>query len=180
MTSQRELTDERNARFLALLRPVHRDCQRWAFTLTGNQVDAEDVLEEGILTALKSLHQLKNDEAFKTWMFRILQTTWHMQIRSRRRPVDSVEPAELEQRLPGVASEAERGERASIVHQALGKLAPEQRQALVLFELHELSIREVAQVMDKNESAVRVLLHRARGRMAEFLRASGIAPGTES
>jgi RNA polymerase sigma factor (sigma-70 family) len=175
MTSQRELTDERNTRFMALLQPVYRDCQRWAYTLTGNAVDAEDVLEEGILTALKSIHQLKSDEAFKTWMFRILRTT-HLQLLRRKNPVDLLEAGELDKQA-SVAPDHQRSETAELVHGALAKLAPEQRMALELFELHELSIREVANVMGKAETAVRVQLHRARSRMAEMLRAAGLDPG---
>jgi RNA polymerase sigma-70 factor (ECF subfamily) len=171
------LTDERNARFMALLEPVYRDCQRWAYSLAGNTVDAEDVLEEGILTALKSIHQLKNDEAFKTWMFRILKNTHRMQLRSRKRPVDFLDQGELDKQALGKRGDEERGETAELVHKCLAKLAPEQRMALELFELHELSIREVAQVMGKAETAVRVQLHRARSRMAEMLRAAGLDPG---
>jgi RNA polymerase sigma-70 factor (ECF subfamily) len=177
MTSQRELTDERNSRFMALLQPVYRDCQRWSYTLTGNGVDAEDVLEEGILTALKSIHQLKNDDAFKTWMFRILTTTWRMQLRARKNPVEMMEPAELDRQAPGKIGDEARSETAELVHKALARLAPEQRMALELFELHELSIREVANVMGKAETAVRVQLHRARSRMAEMLREAGLDPG---
>ena len=177
MTSQRELTDERNSRFMALLQPVYRDCQRWAYTLTGNGVDAEDVLEEGILTALKSIHQLKNDDAFKTWMFRILTTTWRMQIRARKAPIDMMEPEELDRQSSGTKGDVERNETAELVHKALARLAPEQRMALELFELHEMSIREVANVMGKAETAVRVQLHRARTRMAEMLREAGLDPG---
>jgi RNA polymerase sigma-70 factor (ECF subfamily) len=177
MTSQRELTDERNSRFMALLEPVYRDCQRWAYTLTGNQADAEDVLAEGILTAVKSIHQLKNDDAFKTWMFRILHTTWQMEIRRRKRPVDSVEPAELDRQAPARPGDELRGETAELVRSALLRLAPEQRMALELFEMQELSIREVAKVMGKAETAVRVQLHRARSRMAEMLREAGLDPG---
>lgn len=177
MASQRELTDERNARFLALLEPVYRDCQRWAYTLAGNQVDAEDVLEEAILTALKGLHQLKNDDAFKTWMFRIVTNTFRMQLRQRR-AVDSMEPADLEQHT-ATPGGMERSERARLVRQVLMRLSPEQRQALELFELHELSIREVAQVMGKTNGHVRVLLHRARPRLAELLREAGIGPETD-
>jgi RNA polymerase sigma-70 factor (ECF subfamily) len=177
MTSQQELTDERNSRFMSLLQPVYRDCQRWAYTLTGNGVDAEDVLEEGILTALKSIHQLKNDDAFKTWMFRILRTT-HLQLLRRKNPVDLMEAGELDRHASG-AGDMQRSQTAEVVHAALSKLAPEQRMALELFELHELSIREVAGVMGKAETAVRVQLHRARSRMAEMLREAGLDPGAE-
>jgi len=176
MTSQQELTDARNARFMNLLQPVYGDCQRWAYTLTGNQVDAEDVLEDGILTALKSFHQLKNEDAFKTWMFRILRTS-ALQRHRRASPAELLEPVELDRQAPGRESGIAQRETAELVHGCLAKLAPEQRMALELFELHELSIREVAQVMGKAETAVRVQLHRARIRMAEMLREAGLDPG---
>jgi RNA polymerase sigma-70 factor (ECF subfamily) len=58
----------------------------------------------------------------------------------------------------------------------LEQLSPEQREALVLFEVHGLSIREVSEVLGKKEGAVRVLLHRARERLEELLRKAGINP----
>jgi RNA polymerase sigma-70 factor (ECF subfamily) len=176
MASQQELTDERNARFLALLEPIYADCQRWALSLTGNREDAEDVLEESILLALKSVGQLKNDKAFKTWMFRIMSRSHLMLIRSRKRPVDFMDQEQLAVAVPGTPDKAPLRDRSEGLKAVLAKLAPEQRQALVLFEVHELSIREVSQVMEKNETAVRVLLHRARHRLAELLRQAGIEP----
>jgi RNA polymerase sigma-70 factor (ECF subfamily) len=175
MDSQQGLTDERNARFLALLEPIYSDCQRWAMSLAGNREEAEDVLEESILLALKSLHQLKNDAAFKTWMFSIMRNAYRMWLRSRR-PVEFMEQEQLIRSSPGTADQSPRRDRGDVVRQVLERLAPEQRQALVLFEVEGLSIREVSQVLGKNETAVRVLLHRSRHRMAELLKQAGIEP----
>jgi RNA polymerase sigma-70 factor (ECF subfamily) len=51
----------------------------------------------------------------------------------------------------------------------LSRLSEEQRNGLVLFEMFNFSIKEVAQILGKKEGAVRVLLHRARDRMAAML-----------
>jgi RNA polymerase sigma-70 factor (ECF subfamily) len=173
MDLERELTAQRNARFEALLNPIYTDVQRWSMHKAQNQADAEDLLASSLLTALKNLHQLKNDGAFKTWMFRIISNTWKMKIRSRR-PEDPMDPTEMPVVAASTVGGAERTERARIVRTALEKLSSEQRDALVLFEVHGLSTREIAGVLSKQEVAVRVLLHRSRARLAELLKAAGI------
>lgn len=176
MDLQRELTDQRNARFLSLLKPVLEDCRRWALHLTQNQADAEDVLSDSLTSALVSLPQLKNDGAFKTWIFRIIANTHRMALRRGRKPVDSVDPGDLSHVHSGRPDEYVQDERARAVRQALEKLAPEQREALWLFHVQGLSSREVSEILGKQEGAVRVMLTRARDRLAQHLSAMGIAP----
>jgi RNA polymerase sigma-70 factor (ECF subfamily) len=178
MRLQPELTSERNARFLALLKPVYADCQRWAYSLTQDVVDAEDVLGQSVLTGLSKIHQLKKDGAFKTWMFRIIANTHRLWLRSRKRQPQVMDPESLPQRGPRDDNWAERLDRADTVRRLLGRLSSEQRQALVLFELDGMSIREVSSVMGKKETAVRVLLHRARQRLSDLLKLEGIVPST--
>src|SRR5207247_573210 len=85
MASGRDLTDERNARFLSLLRPVQQDCERWAYRLAGNAVDAQDILSQSIVYALSKFGQLRDDRKFKWWMFTIIRTTFGLAVRSRNR-----------------------------------------------------------------------------------------------
>lgn len=174
MDLRQELTEQRNTRFLGLLQPIYEDCQRWAFHLTRNQVEAEDVLSEAITAALLNLKQLKNDGAFKTWMFRIINNTFRMSLRRGKRPVDSVDPGDLGNVRSDRPDSYLRDERSRAVRQALEKLAPEQREALWLFHVHGLSSREVSEVIGKQEGAVRVMLTRARDRLAQQLRQMGM------
>jgi RNA polymerase sigma-70 factor (ECF subfamily) len=174
MDLRQELTEQRNTRFLALLQPIHEDCQRWAFHLTRNQVEAEDVLSEALTSALLNLNQLKNDGAFKTWMFRIINNTYRMSLRRGKRPVDLVDPSDLGHVKSDKPDSYLRDERSRAVRQALEKMAPEQREALWLFHVHGLSSREVSEVLGKQEGAVRVMLTRARDRLAQQLRAMGM------
>jgi len=69
---------------------------------------------------------------------------------------------------------AQQIDQRAVVAKVLSQLSPDQRRALVLFEQHGLSIREVSEVMGKKETAVRVLLHRSRQRTAELLKREGI------
>lgn len=169
-----ELTDQRNSRFQAHLEPIYPDLQRWALSLTRNEADAEDLLAQSLFQGLTNLHQLKNDGAFKAWMFRIVIMAWRMQLRSRKRPVDIVDPADIAHLPSGESGLSGRSERATLVRSALEKLSPEQREALLLFELQGLSTKEIAGILGKQETALRVLLHRARARLAALLTEAGI------
>ncbi|MBN2083147.1 RNA polymerase sigma factor [bacterium] len=174
MASQQELTDARNERFLALLKPVDTDCQRWAYSLTQDKEDADDVYAQSVLIGLEHIHQLKNEAAFKTWMFRIIANVHRLMIRQRKRQPDPLEQEKLDRVAPASEDWTEQTHLRAMVKRLLEMLSPDQRQALVLFEQHGLSIREVSTVMGKRETAVRVLLHRARQRMAELLKKEGI------
>ena len=178
MAAQQDLTSERNARFLSLLKPIYTDCERWAYSLTQDSVDAEDVLSQSVLAGLQAFHQLKKEGAFKTWMFRIIRNSHRLMLRSRQRQPDLMNPEHLTLHSPRDDEWEARTAEAQTVNRLLGQLSPEQRQALILFELQGFSIREISEVLGKKQGAVRVLLHRARERLAGLLKREGIEPGT--
>jgi RNA polymerase sigma-70 factor (ECF subfamily) len=177
MASPQELTEQRNARFLALLEPVHSDCQRFAYHLALNEADAQDILSQALVSALENLHQLKKDGAFKTWMFRIIKNHFWMLIRGRKREPEPVDPEILPAIAKHSAGTVESSELKQTLKRALGKMSPDQRQALVLFEVEGLSIRETSVVLGKSEVAIRVTLNRARERLRALLKEEGILPG---
>ena len=129
-----------------------------------------DVFSQAILTGLEHIHQLKNEDAFKTWMFRVIRNTHLLWLRSNKRQANPVDPDVLSGMPHSSESHSHQSDREGLVQQSLEKLSPEQRQGLVLFHLEQLSIKDIAQVMGKKESAVRVLLHRARQRFEGILK----------
>jgi len=176
MASREDLTAERNQRFMELLKPLYSDCQRWAYSLTQNPVDADELLAQGVMVGLENIHQLKKDGAFKTWMFKIIANVHRQMIRKAKRHPEFMEHDKLDWNAPRDDDWDKRSDLVDIVQRALGQLSPTQRQALVLFESQGLSIREISTVLGKQETAVRVMLHRAKKRMAEILREEGIGP----
>ena len=176
MASKEELTAERNKRFMDLLEPLYSDCQRWAYSLTQDSVDADELMAQSVMVGLMNIHQLKKDGAFKTWMFKIIANIHRQMIRKAKRLPDFMEHDKIDWNAPRDDDWDARSDLVEVVQQALGKLSPVQRQALVLFESHGLSIREISAIIGKQETAVRVMLHRAKKRMAEILQEEGIGP----
>lgn len=128
---------------------------------------AEDVTEQVFLQALAALPRFREEaigqgSTFKVWLYAIARNVVANERRQRRRhPSSSLDEA-LALPAPddpaGVAEERLEAERA---WRAVASLPDDRRQALELRIVHELSAREIGQIMGRSEGAVRVLIHRA-------------------
>ena len=136
----------------------------YAFYLLGDHHDAEDVTERTFLAALAAIGTFRDTGAnFRSWLFRIAHNQVANALRSRaRRPADSLDLVEHPTAvgsdpaaLVGAADEAR------TLRQALGGLAADRRQVLVLRFVDGLTAREIGAVLGRSEGAVRVLQHRA-------------------
>ena len=128
---------------------------------------AEDVTELVFLRALDALPRFREqgegaDSTFRVWLYTIARRVIaNERRRDRRRPVAVIEAA-TEVRAPDdPAAAAESRLEAARAWRAVMALPAERRRALELRLVHEMSAREIGQVMGKSEGAVRVLIHRA-------------------
>lgn len=149
---------------------------RYARTLTARREDAEDVLQEALLAALRSLDGFRGEASAKTWLFTILR---HAAYRLNRRQEQAPQAAgDLEElgRAAGwggadpetLASLAEDRER---LRDALDSLASDDREMLLLRDLEGMSGEQVCEVLGLTLPAMKSRLHRARLRLAVAIRA---------
>jgi RNA polymerase sigma-70 factor, ECF subfamily len=145
---------------------------RWAARLGGPSADAEDITQEVFVIVNRRLAEFRGDARLTTWLFGITAKVAANERRRRRlrqwwfRLVpgagdDAPTPAD------GALEQLEKRERRVLFYQALDRLNERHRRALVLFELEELSVDEVAAHLELRPGTARVLLHRAR---AAFLK----------
>ena len=145
---------------------------RWAARLGGPAADVEDITQEVFLVVNRRLADFRGESQLSTWLFGITSKVAANERRRRklRQWWFRLAPNAGE-RAPGVADGAleqlEKRQRRVLFHRALDRLNERQRRALVLFELEEMSIEEVALHLGLRPGNVRVLLHRAR---AAFLK----------
>jgi RNA polymerase sigma-70 factor, ECF subfamily len=143
----------------------------YCFYLLGDHHDAEDVTERTFLAALAGIDGFRDEGAtFRAWLFRIAHNQLVNALRSRGRrrttplddapePVAGDDPA----RLVDWADDARR------VRRALARLSDDRRQVIILRFVDGLSAREIGDVLDRSEGAVRVLQHRALRELAKLL-----------
>ncbi len=146
--------------FAALVEQSSDDLYRLAVRLTGSTEEAADVLQTAWLRVFEALRDgaFRGESRIETWLYRVVTHAAFDARRGQRRR-DQLQQHETFV-VPSRSMEAavERGE----LREALESLPDDQRTALVLKELHGLSGRETAEVMERSEGSVEQLLVRAR------------------
>ncbi len=126
-------------------KPVFYFCLR---TLADNHT-AEEITQDVMYKVYRKINKLKNQERLKTWIYRIASNACKDYYRSLKKEY-LVEPDTMS-RLPdhrlGPGEVAELKERSRHVRDAVAKLPPMQRQAIILFHFQHLSYREIAEIL---------------------------------
>jgi RNA polymerase sigma-70 factor (ECF subfamily) len=134
--------------------------------MLGNVADAEDVVQEAYVKAFRSLAAGQFDErsSVKTWLYRIVThaTIDAMRTRARGRPSENLPAASWD----GLAVAEARLALAELADW-LEVLPPEQRAAIVLKAVEDLTTTEIAQILECSEGAVEQRLVRARAALRE-------------
>ncbi len=159
--------------------------QRRVFSLVFHTLrrkdEVEDIAQEVFLKAFLAIRSYNFQSSFGTWLARVtmnhcfdylrrvrasrVKYYWQMGDEARR---------QIEARAESLGSSAPTAERQMALRELAGKLldrAPaDDRIILSLKELEELSVEEIAEIMDLKVSTVKVRLHRARKRMLQDLK----------
>jgi RNA polymerase sigma factor (sigma-70 family) len=163
------VTDDR-ARVLEALRPeLHRYCAR----LAGSVTDGEDLVQDALLEVLRSSAPLDDHARLRAWAFRIAHNRaidrWRSYDRRMREPFDAHVEAALEPAdAPLRADDALAREQA--VRAALSRflaLPPLQRSCVILKDVLDHSLEEIAGFLATTVSAVQAALHRGRRALRE-------------
>ena len=149
----------------------HRDMLfRVALRVCRDRADAEDVTQDAIVRAWRSIGSFRGDAKFTTWMYRIV-TNLALNKVSRRREhaTDDIPDPPDTGGVLDPARRAEDRERLDVALRALDRLTAEQRACLVLREVEGLSYEELAEVLDISVGSVKGRLFRARQDLADAL-----------
>ncbi len=152
---------------------------RVARSITGNTPEAEDVVQDSLLRAYRSIDSFDGKHP-RAWLLTIVRNT-NINRNRRQRPtlLDDPDAPELESQAAASVSTEEAylaGTFDASVEASLAGLAPDARRVIELVDLAGLSYAEAAEVLDVPIGTVMSRLHRARRRIREDLRHSGLAP----
>ena len=147
--------------------PLFDQLYNFAHWLTGAEADAEDLVQETYARALKGFGSFAAGTDLRAWMYRILRNTF-LTSRSglaakRTTPLDDAEEPVSAELTPELLLLREEGR--TTVLSALAALPVDSREVLLLFEMEEMSYREIAQVLDVPIGTVMSRLARARKMM---------------
>jgi RNA polymerase sigma-70 factor (ECF subfamily) len=156
--------------FRALVERHSRGLFRLAFRMTGNQQDAEDVVQESFLRAYRQLGRFDERASFGTWMYRIATNCSLDMVRARQRRSERMAPADSDGEdfvaaLPSHDPTPERtalsGEFRERVAEAMEKLSHTERAAFVLRHYEGMRIEEVSRILGCQPGAAKHSVFRA-------------------
>ena len=147
------------AAFGALYESLAGDLYRMVLYTLGSRQDAEDAVADTFAEAWKGIKKLREPEAFRSWIFRILSARCKRQIAeivTRKKEIDLDSYYETaEEASPEIATcRAE-------LHEALERLAPEERQIVLLSVLDGYTMREIASMLEMPQGTVSSKLSRS-------------------
>lgn len=141
--------------------------------------DAEDAVQDALLNVFRSISRFKRKSSIVTWLHRIVVNCALMRLRTqRRKPLLTLEESALggSVDLPGRRSTprsahdaVEAGETMLLVRAAIDSLPARERQILTLHGVDAIEMGQIAEVLDVGSSTAKVVLHRARRRLAAAL-----------
>jgi len=156
--------------FRVLVERHSRPLFRLAFRMTGNEQDAEDIVQDTFLRAYRRIEKFDERASFGTWLYRITVNCSLDLVRARKRRSEqsgsaNPEMDDLIQSLPSTGATPDRmamsGEARQRIAEAMEELSPSERTAFVLRHFEGMCIDEVSRVLGCRPGAARHCVFRA-------------------
>ena len=137
--------------------------RRYARALTLNLDAADELVQDCLERALRKIHLLRDETRLRAWLFTVMLNIFRNQLR-RGRSAPRLVPMD-EERLPASSPGIDQAMELKTVLALLGKLPEDQREALTLVALEEVSYQEAAEILEVPIGTIMSRLSRARERL---------------
>lgn len=161
------MTKSEKEQFIQQYETIHTSLMRFCTVKSRGIMDPKDLAHDVLLVGLENYHKLKNKQALLPYLFTTANRICIDKIR-RKKFAGTYKEEKAEQiidEVNNVDTQADIG----ILYTALDKLPPLQKEALILFEISDLPIKEVMVIQNAKESTVKQRLKRGRNKLAELL-----------
>ncbi len=149
---------------------------RLAYGITQDAMEAQDAVQDALLSMVRRLEDFQERSSLSTWLYRITVNASLDRVRGRRRRGETIP---IEEFLPAFTEEGRYAEEVvdwsqapldrllsseaqERIQQAIASLPEEQRVVLVMKDMEEFPLSEIARTLDLSVAAVKSRLHRAR------------------
>lgn len=153
-------------RFMELYEEVYRDLYRTAYCMMGNPADAEDAVSEAVLRAYANFADLRREEAFRAWIFKILVNECKTQLRKRAKK-GTAELKEEPSYHPAMGDQV-------IAMELLTALSEEERQIVALTVFGGYKGEEIARILNRRHSTIRSKYRRALKKLEQKILAEEV------
>jgi RNA polymerase sigma factor (sigma-70 family) len=154
------------AAFATIFRRYQRDLSRYCQAILGSREQAEDALQNTMVSAMKALPGETREISLKPWLYRVAHNE-SISLMRQRRPLEEIDP-ELPARDADPGPRAEAREGLATLLGDLETLPDRQRGALIMRELADFDYADIAASFDFSEGAARQAIYEARKALLEM------------
>ncbi len=148
--------------FVEAFEPLRPELYRYCRSLTRSPWDAEDLVQDALMRGFVTLGRIfQKIENPRAWLFRVASNLWIDRERRRRE-------SQLPDSMPDREAPENRGVEAREAGATLiGRLAPQERAAVLLKDVFDFTIEESAEILTTTTGAIKAALHRGRAKLSE-------------
>lgn len=165
--------------FEVLFKKYREQVARLVYSIVKHEALVQDIVQEVFLLVFRHLSKFRQHAAFKTWIYRITVNESLRQMERARRWQPLPDGDAERSKIPSTLIVFENGEspervlidgeQKALVHDALNSIRPHHRTILVLYYLEDLSVQEIAEVLEIPEGSVKSRLFYARDGLRKAL-----------
>lgn len=159
--------------FLRYYQPLHNAFVRYCSSHAFGIIDTEDLVQDTILATMKSFHSVREKEKLLLYMISVANNIVRTLLRKKK-----FDARLSEEQLKNIESRVTHPDIVldiQYLYKALNRLAVQEKEAVILFEISGFSMREISEIQHTTEGAVRVRIHRARHKLRDALSSEGVS-----
>jgi len=164
------------AAFNKLIRKYQQKIYWHARRMTGNHLDADDVVQEVLLVLYSKLKNFKFESSLYTWIYKITSTrSLNLINRRKLKEFFSIDDPDNKFDIPhneDIAGNIEDKEKVERLNNVLQKLPVKQREVFILRNFEELSYEEIAEITGKSTGALKANYFHALNKVSELMKES--------
>ena len=163
------LRDGEGSAFEALYRHYRPRLSRFLLSLTSRRQIVEEVLDDTMMVIWTRPDSFSGASRLSTWIFAI---AYRKMLKALRRIDEPIEDADANNRInpePGPDQQFDQHQLHAILQRAMGELSPKHRAVVDLSYFHEMSYREIAEIMDCSEDTIKTRMFHARRHLRRII-----------
>ena len=161
------MPNNKQEKFLKLYESIHDRFERFCRARVYGNMDYQDLMNDTLLVAFEKFETLKSEKAFLSFLFGI--SVRLLANNNKKKKEGELTQNESFIHLTDFSANTALDTEVHFLHQALAQLNEEQRESLILFEISGFSIKEICEIQNASESAVKQRLKRGREKLVEIL-----------
>lgn len=167
------MSENPHAEFLSLYKPIHEQFARFCGSHAYGIMDPKDLVQETVLQTMQHFARLKDKNKLLYFM---ISVAGNIVKNALRRKKFSAEMDEKQmQRLESMVTDPVMVMDIQYLYQALNKLPLKMKEAIVLFEINGMSMKEIAEVQNASEGSIKTMISRGRNKLKELLAEDKVA-----